>query len=112
MFIGVNWGLAGVSTAMVVGTLLAQAVNYRRSLPVLDCRFGQLALAIAPSIYSAVTMYCAVTIAREFLLALSDAWRLPLLVAAGAAVYAAMTFLTNRRAVSRSMELLRPSAAD
>ena len=105
--IGVNWDLAGVSTAIVVGTLLSQAINYRRSLPVLDCGLGQLALAIAPNTYCALTMYCAVTIAREFLLHLSDFWRLPLLIAIGGAIYVAMTILINRDAVSKSMNLIR-----
>lgn len=111
LFTGVQWGLVGVSVAFVIGTLIVQAINYRRSLPVLDCRFGQLAMAMLPSIYCVVTMYCAVTIAREFLVHLPDVWRLPLLIVVGAATYTGMTLLTNRKAVSKSMSLLRPSAS-
>ena len=103
-FIGIQWGLEGLSLAWMFITPLVFLENMRRTLPPLGLRVIDLWKALAPSGVAAVAMYSAVAGAR---------WLLPPhFVALGAMLtrcdrrdsYVLGSFVFNRRG---SLELIR-----
>jgi O-antigen/teichoic acid export membrane protein len=107
-FVGIHWGLEGLSLAWVIVTPLVFFENMRRTLPPLGLRMIDLWKALAPSGTAAAAMYAAVAGARWLLpSSLSPLPTLGLLVATGAAVYALGSVAFNRQGSREVVRLLR-----
>jgi O-antigen/teichoic acid export membrane protein len=111
ILIGTIRGLTGVCIALIIASILALAINFRRSLGLLELHPKSLFSAVAPTAVAAGAMYASVWLVRAF--AFSDAtavWRLCASVASGVIVYAAMTFIINRSAVDQCLTLMKARA--
>lgn len=98
LVVGATWGVLGLSVGWAVAHLLAMIANMRRSLDLVGVTRAELARSLAPVLASAAVMYGAVLSLKSILPPdLPLALRLALLVVAGAAAYAAASFLLNRR---------------
>jgi O-antigen/teichoic acid export membrane protein len=107
-FVGIQWGLEGLSLAWVFITPLVFFENMRRALPPLGLRMFDLWKALAPSGSAAAAMYAAVAGARWLLPpSLSQLALLCLLVATGAVVYVLGSFFFNRSGSREVLQLLR-----
>jgi O-antigen/teichoic acid export membrane protein len=106
--IGTFWGLTGVCIALIISSILALAINFRRSLGVLELRAETLFGAVAPTASAGAVMYASVWFARTLVFADAAApWRLCTSIIIGVVVYSAMTCIFNRGAVRESLTLLR-----
>jgi len=107
IFIGTSWGLVGVCVSLLIAFMVALVINFHRSLPVIKIRWADLVAAMAPSAFSGIVMYAAVVAVGTYIVPDETAIvRLAILIAAGVAVYAAMTFLLNRDAARQSVSLM------
>ncbi len=105
--IGVQWGLAGLSLAWIIGFPVVFLVNLKRMLPLVGLRLGSIFAAMAPSLLSSAIMYAFVAAGRELLgSSLSAPELIASLVAIGVAVYAIMAASVNRKTVGELFGLL------
>jgi O-antigen/teichoic acid export membrane protein len=104
--IGARWGVTGMAAAWLVAYPLLLMVAARRTLPALGLKMRALAEAAAPPVGAAAVMGVAVT-ALDRLLPLPEFARLPVLVSAGGALYAALLWLFAREAVREALALVR-----
>jgi teichuronic acid exporter len=105
---GLYWGLIGLCIASLLGVLLSATFNLRRSLAVLETKYGQLVSAFLPSMVAAGIMCAVVLIAKLTLFSQTPSlWRLPLLVALGALVYGIVSVCFNRYPAVRWLQLIR-----
>ena len=108
VFVGTNWGLFGVCVGLLAASCFALAINFHRSLPVINISAGELIGAIAPSAISACAMYAAVIIVGTYVVAdATTILRLMIRIATGVTVYTAMTLLFNRDTVLQAIALIR-----
>jgi teichuronic acid exporter len=111
ILIGTFWDLTGVCIALIISSILALLINFRRSLGLLEVRPATLFGAIAPTTIAAAAMYACVWLARTFVLADAAAsWRLCASIATGVLVYSAMTLIINRGALRQCLILMRIQA--
>jgi teichuronic acid exporter len=111
ILVGTFWDLTGVCVALIISSILALLINFRRSLGLLEVSPEKLIGAIAPTTVAAGAMYTAVWLVRTFVLADAAApWRLCASIVTGIAVYSGMTLLINRTAVRQCLSLLRAQA--
>jgi len=107
-FVGIQWGLAGLSLSWVIVTPVVFLENMRRTLPPLELRIGELWKAVAPTCAAAATMYAAVFGMRLLLPpSLPPLAALCVLVATGAVVYALASLGFNRSGADEFIALLR-----
>lgn len=105
-WIGAHWGLLGLCVAWVLGFPLVLIVNLWRMLPLVALRLRDVLSALAPAALTSAGMYAAVSVAR-YLAAdgLGTPFLMALLIAVGAASYAALVWTANRTAVNEIAEL-------
>jgi O-antigen/teichoic acid export membrane protein len=82
--IGVWWGLAGLSFAYLTAVCASFAITFPRISRVVEIPIGQVAAACRTSIIAGVVMLIVVYGLRAALAGLSEVWRLPVLIMAGA----------------------------
>jgi O-antigen/teichoic acid export membrane protein len=93
---GVQWGVDGVAASWLVAVPLAFALNWGRTHRSLGLRLRQIARAGRAPMIAGLMMYAAVLGCRWLLGDLAPLFRLPILIAAGAAAYLAMISLLDR----------------
>ncbi len=104
--IGCQFGLTGVALGWVCAFPVVTLINLIRSLPWLGTTLGQYLLAMGMASGPGVIMYVVVTLTRRAL----NARPLPSLIVSitvGAAVYAAATYLANRKGAYEVLRLVR-----
>lgn len=107
-WIGTKWGLPGLSVAWLISFPLVFLVNLQRMLPLVGLKVSDALAAAALPALAAGGMYACVNIARLFTTAsLSAPLQMAALIATGAASFAAITFVTNRRGIREVVELFR-----
>jgi O-antigen/teichoic acid export membrane protein len=106
---GLGWGMAGLSFAWLGGMAVLCAVTAAMSLPAIGARPGALAAAVAPGLLAATAMALLVGVLDSLLPPLPAGARLSLLVASGAAAYAAWLFTFARPTIEEALNLLRRS---
>lgn len=112
LLVGVHWELAGLAWAWVIGFPIAFGLSLRRMLPLVGLSIFAVVRAIGPAALSAAAMVGAVTLARWwFQASINGPLRLVALVCLGAAVYAAITTLINRRAIALLRQFVTQRAA-
>jgi O-antigen/teichoic acid export membrane protein len=82
--IGVWWGVAGLAFAYLAAVCVSFALNFPRTSRVVEIPATRIAAACRSSVVAGVVMLLAVYGLRLALDDLSELWRLPLLIAAGA----------------------------
>jgi O-antigen/teichoic acid export membrane protein len=108
---GISWGLAGVCLALIMASILALAINFRRSFKLLGLSLGSLFGAVTPTAIAAGLMYASVWLLKGLVFAEAPAvWRLCAAVATGMVVYVVISFAINRSAVNQCLSLLRARA--
>lgn len=85
--VGAQWGPQGLAIAWIAAYPLYLLISARRSLPVIGVRARDLAGAVAPPALAALAMGLGVVTIDALLPPLAAAWRLLLLVGAGAMLY-------------------------
>jgi len=105
-WVGAHWGLFGLCVAWVLGFPVVFIVNLRRMLPLVALRLRDVLSALAPAALTSAGMYAAVSVAR-YLAAdgLGTPFLMTLLIAVGAASYAALAWAAGRSAVDEIAEL-------
>jgi hypothetical protein len=107
--IGVHWGSMGLAFAWLGGMTLLLIATVELSLPVIGITRSALLGAAAPGFAASGIMAGIVWAVDTRLLPELDALaRLSLLVAIGAAVYAALLIVFERRVVEEVLALVRP----
>ncbi len=104
--VGVRWGAIGLATAWIAAYPVYLAASCRRSLPVIGVSARAVAGAIAPPLLAAVTMGIVVTLS-DHAITLTPLPRLALLVAIGAATYAATLTVIAPSLVRETIALVR-----
>jgi O-antigen/teichoic acid export membrane protein len=108
ILIGTLWGLTGVCIALIVASILALAINFRRSLELLELRPETLFDAVAPTAIAAGVMYASVWLVKTFVFEDTAApLRLCASMVTGIFVYFMMTFFINRNAARQCLALVR-----
>ncbi len=106
--VGVEWGLAGLSYAWLVGAPLAFLQETVRSMPALGLRKLDMVKSFLPSALASLIMYCAVAATR--MLAGLDSTNLSsmvILVFVGGVTYACSALLLNRPGCDEVRRMLR-----
>ncbi|WP_066673825.1 MULTISPECIES: lipopolysaccharide biosynthesis protein [unclassified Sphingomonas] len=104
--VGAQWGVTGIAASWLVAYPLLLLICARRTLPVLGVTGMQVVRAAAPAVIAACAMALIVTLA-DSALAAPAAFRLPLLIALGAASYAGWLAVFARSTVVELMALVR-----
>jgi teichuronic acid exporter len=108
ILIGTFWGLTGVCVGLIIASMLALAINFRRSLGLLELKRETLFDAVVPTVIAGGAMYAAVWLVKTLVFADAAApWRLCAAIVTGIIVYSMITFLINRSAVRQCLTLLR-----
>jgi teichuronic acid exporter len=94
--IGVQWGLNGLAVSWVVAVPAICVLNFRRTAGTLGLRLGDVLGAVRAPLLAGAIMLGAVTFARLGLTDYDEAVRLPILIAAGALVYAGSVWFLDR----------------
>lgn len=110
-WIGVGWGPVGMAWAWLAGFPLLLAVSSALSLPVIGLAARDVARAVRPSLVAALLMAALVLAADAALPPLPQPTRLAVLVATGAASYAAALWLVGRAALVELVALVRGRTA-
>lgn len=105
--LGVRWGAIGLAAAWLGAYPLHLALSAHRALPVIGVRARDLALAIAPPLAAALLMAGLVMVVERLLPPLAPVPRLAVLVATGAAAYAAALALLARPLLTEIVALAR-----
>jgi O-antigen/teichoic acid export membrane protein len=106
--VGAHYGIVGLSVAWLVVTPIMFLLNMYRALPILGLSMRGVLIEIWRPLAGSAAMFLAVGGLRELLPGLSDAWRLPILIVAGALVYSCCTWILNRAATIEALVLLFP----
>jgi O-antigen/teichoic acid export membrane protein len=104
--IGVHHGAVGMAWAWLAGFPLLTLIASALSLPVIGVRAGDLLGALRPALVASAAMAMAVLAADSVLPPLPPFWRLALLAASGASVYAAVLLLTARNLIDELIALV------
>jgi teichuronic acid exporter len=108
ILLGIRGGLPGVCVGLIIASIVALAINSRRSLGLLQLRLQTLLLAIAPTAIAGGFMYACVSLARTVGFVDSPPlWRLCGSVMTGIAVYTAVSYLINRGVIREFFTLIR-----
>ncbi len=94
--IGIHWGLNGLAASWVVAVPAICALNFRRTAGTLGLRLGDVLGAVRAPLLAGALMLAAVMLARLGLTDYTEAVRLPVLIAAGAVVYAGSVWALDR----------------
>lgn len=105
--VGVQWGAIGIAAAWLIAYPLLAAVTAAWSLPAIGVRARELGQAITPPLLAGLAMLASVALLDTAAAALPTITRLPLLVAAGAAVYLGWLLTFARPRLSEFLELVR-----
>ncbi len=84
---GVWWGIEGLSIAYLAAVCLSFAITFPRISRVVDLSMGQVGAACRSSVAAGIVMLLAVYGFRIALEDLSEVWRLPVLIIAGASTH-------------------------
>jgi O-antigen/teichoic acid export membrane protein len=109
--VGVNWGLTGLVAAWFAAYPLYLAISARRTLPLIGVRLRELVGAVAPAAIASGAMALLVTLIDTVLPPIGQGPRLTLLVASGAAAYAAWLFVFARGTIADVIDMLRKRRA-
>jgi teichuronic acid exporter len=93
--VGVWWGIAGLSVAYAAAVCLSFAVTFPRVSRVVEVPIGEIGAACRSSITAGIVMLLVVYGLRIFLADLSEAWRLPVLVLAGALTHIGALYILD-----------------
>lgn len=107
-FVGARYGIVGLSVAWLAVTPLMFTLNMFRALPILGVSKRAVFAEIWRPLLSAAAMFVAVEGLRRLLVGFGDAPRFAVLVASGAAIYCACTWLMNRTATIEALVLIFP----
>lgn len=106
--VGCRWGIVGLSMAWVLAYPLVVLQNVQRSAEAIGMNMKSILLAAARPLAAAALVYASVTGLRELLLpGLPELVRLLVLIATGAGVYAAASWLMNRQGIAEIRALMR-----
>ena len=105
--IGVHWGPTGLAWSWIAAYPLYLAISIWRSLPVLGVTLSRLIDAIAPAVLAAIAMAGVVLLVDRALPPMVPPARLAILVASGAAVYAALLAIFARQRLADLVALIR-----
>ena len=108
-YIGVYWGLAGVSLVWVVIFPLVFALNLVQMGKIVGVEFGAVLKCVRWPVLAGMVMYGAVEWSRSLMVVadLSLVVRMALLIAVGAGAYVSVMLLVNRRGVGEILALVR-----
>lgn len=109
--VGAQWGSTGLAAAWLIASPLTFALNARRIGAVLGVRVAELLRLTVEPVLAGLLMVAAVHGTRLFAADAADLLRLPLLIAVGAAAYAAALLLIDRRVWSDVRRLARAARA-
>src|SRR5947208_16928170 len=91
ILIGTSWGLGGVCIALIIASIVALAINFRRCFCFLDLCLETLFDAVARTAIAAGVMYACVWLTRTLVFADRAAvWRLCASIVTGIIVYSVM----------------------
>ncbi len=105
--VGVQWGPTGMGIAWITAYPLYLAISAWRTLPVIGVRARDVARAVASPALAAIAMALIVGLVDRGLPPLDSHWRLLVLVAIGAAVYAAWMLIFARATVRELIAVVR-----
>ncbi len=105
-YIGVNYGVIGLTRTWLVGMPLLTAVTMAMSMPVIGVSVAQLARAIAPGLSASLAMAIIVVAVDSLLPPLAPLARLAVLAGIGVATYAALLLLFARTIVTEMWFLI------
>ena len=105
--VGVRWGPTGMGVAWITAYPLYLAISAWRTLPVIGVRARDVARAVASPALAAIAMALIVGLVDRALPPLDAHWRLVVLVAIGAAVYAAWMLIFARATVRELIAVAR-----
>jgi PST family polysaccharide transporter len=113
IFLGVRWGLIGVSVAWVCAHLCAAIINLRRSLPFLNVLPRDLITVLWRTVFASTMMYMSI-IGGKFLLPNEASVQLRLieLIGIGTIVYGGLILSINRAVIIRMVRLILNSDRD
>jgi len=94
--VGVQWGVDGLALSWLITVPLSYCLNFPRSERVLGIRLTEIARSIHASVLAGALMYGAVSGARLLFGWMPDFYRLPALIAVGAATYLGAVSLLDR----------------
>lgn len=108
ILVGTSWGLTGVCIGLIIASVLALLINFRRSLALLELDLAVLFGAIFPTVAAGLAMYLAVWFVKTLVFPdIVVLLRLCAEIITGIIVYLAVTFLINRGAVRQCLTLVR-----
>jgi O-antigen/teichoic acid export membrane protein len=105
--IGIQYGIYGLALGCLAGFPILAAVTAMMSLPGIGVSAGALGRALMPGLLSSTLMMLSVMAIGELLPAMAPQARLSILVASGAALYAAFLLLLARPLVEEAFALVR-----
>jgi O-antigen/teichoic acid export membrane protein len=105
--IGIQYGIYGLAFGCLAGFPILAVVTAMMSLPGIGVSAGALSRALMPGLVSATLMMLSVMAVGELLPPMAPQARLSILMAAGAALYAALLFLLARPLVEEALALVR-----
>ena len=96
-FIGTQWGVNGLASAWLVAMPIVFTLNFPRVGKVLGLRIADIAASVWAPVAAGAAMYAVVAATRSTLVGMTDLYRLPVLIAVGAATYLGLVWLLDRR---------------
>jgi O-antigen/teichoic acid export membrane protein len=109
---GIQYGIHGLALGCLLGFPVLAAVTAMISLPGIGVSAGALIRALMPGLLSSALMMLSVMALGELLPQMAPQARLSILVASGAALYAALLFLLARPLLKEALALVsRPTPA-
>ena len=108
--VGVQWGVIGLTIAWVIAFPLALGLMLAIALPPMGVSLRQVVRGLTPVLWCGSGMYATVTGLRMLMQHESALLRMPLLVAAGAAVFALLAWGLHRDGILEMRAMLRSKA--
>ena len=103
----VRFGIEGVATAVLVSSLIALVINFRRSAVEIRVEYRDYVDAVLRTIMVSAAMYAGVLLVREAMASTSDDLRLIAAIATGATLYTCGVLLIGRETALRLLRLIR-----
>ena len=95
--IGTQWGVNGLASAWLVGMPIIYMLCFPRLGKALGLTLADLGAAVWAPVTAGGAMYATVTASRSVFAVVEDLFRLPILIAVGAATYLALVPMLDRR---------------
>ena len=95
--VGTQWGVNGLASAWLVATPIIFVLNFPRVGKTFRLTFADVGVAVWAPVAAGAAMYATVTATRSAFAAAEDLFRLPILIAVGAATYLALVSMLDRR---------------